>query len=106
VNSEEKPRANSGSSAAPERDDLTEIKHLLRQSIPPLQPNQLAPHTDLWPQLRARIESQRNTDRAAANINRASPRIRVAWFDWALAALAAAALIFFPGIIPALLYHF
>jgi hypothetical protein len=31
---------------------------------------------------------------------------RVPWFDWALAALAGAALLIFPGIIPALFYHF
>ena len=103
MNSEEKHRADSTNSAAEERNDL---KRLLRQAIPPVPVNQLTPHSDLWPQLRARIESQRAADHAAANIHRESPRIRVAWFDWALAALAAAALIFFPGIIPALLYHF
>ena len=45
---------------------------------------------------------------ADANSHRESSRIhaRVPWFDWALAALAAAALLIFPGIIPALLYHF
>ncbi len=74
--------------------------------MPPVPPDQLTPHTDLWPQLRARIESERNAVHAATNIHRESPGIRIAWFDWALAALAAAALIFFPGIIPALLYHF
>ena len=83
-----------------------EIKHLLRQAIPPVPQDQLEPHADLWPLLRARLESQHNAHHAADNIHRESPRIRMAWFDWALAALAAAALIFFPGIIPALLYHF
>jgi len=29
----------------------------------------------------------------------------VPWFDWVLAGLASAALICFPGVIPALLYH-
>jgi hypothetical protein len=106
VNQEEKKRANTTSSTAQERSDLNEIKHLLRQAMPPVPPDQLEPHTDLWPQLRARIDSEHNTVRAATNIHRESPGIRIAWFDWALAALAAAALIFFPGIIPALLYHF
>jgi hypothetical protein len=106
VNSEEKPRANNADATAQEPNDLTVLKHLLRQAIPPAPPDRLAPRTDLWPQLRARIESQPNTDRAATNLHRESPRIGVAWFDWALAALAAAALILFPGIIPALLYHF
>jgi hypothetical protein len=31
--------------------------------------------------------------------------VRFPWFDWVLAALASAALIFFPGVIPAVLYH-
>jgi hypothetical protein len=106
VNREEKLRASSADATAQECNDLSQIKHLLRQAIPPLPPDQLAPRTDLWPQLRARIESQRNTDHTTNNVHRESPRIHIAWFDWALAALAAAALIFFPGIIPALLYHF
>ena len=106
MNREEKPRANSPDATVQAHNDLTELKHLLRQAVPPLPPDQLAPHTDLWPQLRARVEAQHTADHAAAIINRESPRIRIAWFDWALAALAATALIFFPGIIPALLYHF
>jgi hypothetical protein len=106
VNREEKNRASSADATPQERSDLNEIKHFLRQAMPPVPPDQLEPHTDLWPQLRARIESEHNTAHAATNIHRRSPGIRIAWFDWALAALAAAALIFFPGIIPALLYHF
>jgi hypothetical protein len=107
VNQEEKSRARSANSTAREPNDLAEIKHLLRQAMPALPQDQLEPHSDLWPQLRARIEAQRATDRATnANHEPSSIRIRVAWFDWALAALAAAALIFYPGIIPALLYHF
>ncbi|HEY2822075.1 MAG TPA: hypothetical protein VGJ06_13615 [Candidatus Acidoferrum sp.] len=87
--------------------DLNQLKHLLRQAMPPLPLDQLEPRTDLWPQLRARIESQRpNAERASTRTDRATSRLRVPWFDYALAALAAAALIFFPGIIPALLYHF
>jgi hypothetical protein len=106
VNREEKNRASSADATPQDRSDLNEIKHLLRQAMPPVLPHELEPHIDLWPQLRARIESQHNTVHAATNVHRESPGIRIAWFDWALAALAAAALIFFPGIIPALLYHF
>jgi hypothetical protein len=106
VNQEEKARANNESSLTQEVKDLKEIKHLLRQAMPPVRGDQLEPRTDFWPQLRERIEARHNTDRASGNMVRELPRIRVAWFDWALAALAAAALIFFPGIIPALLYHF
>jgi hypothetical protein len=29
----------------------------------------------------------------------------VPWFDWALLGITAAALLFFPALIPALLYH-
>jgi hypothetical protein len=102
VNQEEKNRANNAGSQAEELKELNQVKHLLRQAMPPVPPDQREPRTDLWPQLRARIEAQRN----ASNVSHESPRVRVTWFDWALAALAAAALIFFPGIIPALLYHF
>jgi hypothetical protein len=48
-------------------------------------------HRDLWPQMLQRLEQQHS--------------IRVPWFDWALAAIAAATVILFPGVIPALLYH-
>jgi hypothetical protein len=107
VNPEEKNRAGNASTADQARDDLKQIKHLLRQAVPPLPSDQLQPRTDLWPQLRSRIESQLTVDRAAnTNHEPSSIRIRVHWFDWALAALAAAALLFFPGIIPSLLYHF
>ena len=82
-----------------ERDKgLAEIKHFLRQTAQPLSVDQLEPRTDLWPRLRSRIESR---SPSAALMNTPIP-----WFDWALAALAATALLLFPGIIPALLYHF
>ena len=107
MNPEEKNRASNADTQAQERDELNQIKHLLRQAVPPLPPAQLEPHTDLWPQLRSRIESQVTADQAASiNPGSSGIRIRVHWFDWALAALATAALLFFPGIIPSLLYHF
>jgi len=107
VNQEEKKRVDSADRQARESDDLNQVKHLLRQAMPPVPQEQLNPRTDLWPQLRSRIESQLAVDRAAnTNHEPSSIRIRVHWFDWALAALAAAALLFFPGIIPSLLYHF
>ena len=34
-----------------------------------------------------------------------APELHVPWFDWALAAILSAVLLFFPGSIPALLYH-
>jgi hypothetical protein len=104
VNPEEKDRA---SDTNAQRNEINEVKHLLRQAMPPARQDQLEPRSDLWPQLRARIESQGVTDRTVHTRHEPSSiRIRVAWFDWALAALAAAALLFYPGIVPALLYHF
>ncbi|PYT91633.1 MAG: hypothetical protein DMG36_17505 [Acidobacteria bacterium] len=65
-----------------------ELQALLKQALPPAQNTEL--QRDLWPQMLRRLDAQ---------------PLRVPWFDWALAALVAAALLFFPGAIPALLYH-
>lgn len=68
--------------------DLKEFGEKLRRAMPPPQRAELK--RDLWPDFLQKMHE---------------PRIRVSWFDWALAALAAGALIFFPGVIPALLFH-
>lgn len=68
-----------------------EMKELLKQGVAPAQDAEL--RRDLWPQLLRKLEEQ------------SLPIHNVPWFDWALASLAAAALLFFPGIIPALFYH-
>jgi hypothetical protein len=68
-----------------------EMKELLRQAVTPVQDTEL--RRDLWPQMFSKLEEQ------------PLPIHNVSWFDWALASLAAAALLFFPGIIPALFYH-
>jgi hypothetical protein len=65
------------------------LRDLLKESIAPVRDAEL--RRDLWPQMLQRLDE-------------AQP-VRVPWFDWVLAALASAALIFFPGVIPALLYH-
>ena len=65
------------------------LRDLLKQSIAPVRDAEL--RRDLWPQMLRRLD--------------AAQPVRVPWFDWVLAALASAALIFFPGAIPALLYH-
>lgn len=65
-----------------------ELRALLKQALPPMQNTEL--QRDLWPQMLGRLEAQ---------------PLRVPWFDWVLAAATAAALIFFPGAIPVLLYH-
>ena len=65
-----------------------EIKELLRQAIAPVKSTEL--QRDLWPQMLRKLDER---------------PLRVPWFDWALAAVLSAILVFFPGAIPALLYH-
>ena len=68
-----------------------EMRDLLKQSIAPAKDTEL--RRDLWPRMLRKLDEH------------PAPVPQVPWFDWALAALASAALIFFPGIVPALLYH-
>jgi hypothetical protein len=65
-----------------------DIQALLKQAIAPFRDTQL--RRDLWPEMLKKLDEQ---------------PVRVPWFDWALAALLSAALLLFPGTIPALLYH-
>ena len=65
-----------------------ELRELLKRSIPPASNTELS--RDLWPQMLEKLSRE---------------PVHVPWFDWALAALAGAALLFCPGILPALLYH-
>jgi hypothetical protein len=68
--------------------DGTAILELLKQAVPPVTDAEL--RRDLWPEMLKRLDRQ---------------PVRVPWFDWALAACLGATLLFFPGVIPALLYH-
>ncbi len=68
-----------------------EMKKLLKQVIAPAQETEL--RRDLWPQMLRKLEEQ------------PAPVVSVPWFDWALAAILSGVLVFFPGAIPALLYH-
>jgi hypothetical protein len=70
-------------------DDDKILRDLLKQAMAPLADTEL--QRDLWPQMLQRLDHEQ--------------RVRIPWFDWALAAIAGAALSFFPGAIPALLYH-
>jgi hypothetical protein len=65
-----------------------QLKALLKQALPPVKNIEL--QRDLWPRMLRRLDVQ---------------PLCVPWFDWALVAVLAAALLFFPGTIPALLYH-
>jgi hypothetical protein len=69
--------------------DDQELQALLRESIAPMADTEL--QRDLWPQMLQKLDRQHSAG--------------VPWLDWALAALLSAALLFFPGAIPALLYH-
>ncbi len=70
------------------RKNEKELQALLKREFPPMQSTEL--QHDLWPQMLRRLDAQ---------------PLRVPWFDWALAAAVAAALLLFPGAIPALLYQ-
>lgn len=76
----------------PEREKNDErIRELLKSAVPPLRQAEL--ESDLWPAMLRRLEER--------------PGVlgRVAWLDWGLAAAAVAAFVFFPAVIPALLYQ-
>ena len=65
-----------------------ELKALLQREFPSLKGAEL--QRDLWPRVLRRLEA---------------PPLRIPWFDWAMVAAVAGALLLFPGAIPALLYH-
>ena len=67
--------------------DQKRIEQLLKKSLPPVGAEL---RRDLWPAMLKRLEAS-------------SPA--VPWVDWALLAMVAAWLVFFPGAIPVLFYH-
>ncbi len=69
--------------------DDKEVQSLLKEAIVPMTDTEL--QRDLWPQMLKKLDREHPAG--------------VPWFDWALAALLSAALVLFPGVIPALLYH-
>lgn len=71
-----------------QHEEERELRALLKREFPPLQNAEL--QRDLWPQMLRRLDTQ---------------PLRIPWFDWALAAAVAAALLLFPNAIPALLYQ-
>jgi hypothetical protein len=64
------------------------IERLLKQTMQ--LPQDVPLRSDLWPEMLQRLQVR---------------PARVPWFDWALLAILAVWLIFFPGAIPVLLYH-
>ena len=73
-------------------DEFAEVRSELRDTVPPIDElgSEAELRRDLWPDMLHRLER---------------PQVRVPWFDWALLTTAGAAAIFFPALIPALLYH-
>jgi hypothetical protein len=73
--------------------EFADIRDELRKALRPI--DELGSgaelRRDLWPDMLRRLEQ--------------ASTVRVPWFDWALLATAGAAAIFFPALIPALLYH-
>ena len=70
------------------QDEFNDLREKLRGTQPPIGQPEL--RRDLWPEMLRRLER---------------PKIRVPWFDWALLGVASAVAIFFPALIPTLLYH-
>ena len=72
-------------------EEIKHMKELLKQAVAPVPDREL--RRDLWPEMLSKLDEQ------PLSVERAP------WFDWVLAAILSAVLIFFPGSIPALLYH-
>jgi hypothetical protein len=68
--------------------EIAELKKLLQGAVKPVRDAEL--RRDLWPALLRRLDER---------------PVRVPWWDWALLAGVIALFCFFPGTIPALLYH-
>jgi len=68
--------------------EYEQFRKKLRAAIPLLRRPELG--RDLWPDMLARMNE---------------PRMRVPWYDWVLLGAAGVGACFFPGLIPALLYH-
>jgi hypothetical protein len=77
----------------PGKDEFEYLRETLRGAIAPLREfeNGTDLRRDLWPDMLRRLEQ--------------APPVRVPWFDWVLLGVAGAAAIFFPALIPALLYQ-
>jgi len=68
--------------------EVDKMKQLLKSAVKPVDDAELA--RDLWPAMLGKMARQ---------------QVNVPWWDWVLLAGASMALWFFPGMVPALLYH-
>jgi len=71
------------------------IEQLLREALPPIE-DQVESGGDLWPAMQRKL---------CAEAASAPAKVRVPWFDWALAGGVALLFAAFPGAIPLLLYY-
>ena len=71
------------------QEEKDKLAALLQGALPPMGDRELS--VDLWPRMRRRLDQR--------------PR-RIAWFDLALAVLAAAGFIAFPVVIPWVMFQF
>jgi hypothetical protein len=87
-----KKSTNDGIKGGLSADEFASMREKLRDAMPRLDEmgHGAELRRDLWPDMLRRLER---------------PQVRVPWFDWALLATAGAVAIFFPALIPALLYH-
>ncbi|MDR3755182.1 MAG: hypothetical protein P4K93_14430 [Terracidiphilus sp.] len=72
--------------------DENQIKQLLKQALPPVEPNS-EPGRDLWPAVLLKLDAD------------AAQRRAVPWFDWALLGGLAVFAVSFPATIPVFLYY-
>ena len=75
--------------------DQRSVEWLLRKAMPPVEDQFNGSH-DLWPEMLRRLRAEATPEPA---------KVRVPWFDWALAAGLVALLALFPVWIPVLLYY-
>jgi hypothetical protein len=76
--------------------DLDRIKQLLRQALPPVDPDAESPR-DLWPAVLRRLDSAAETPRALP--------VKIPLLDWALLAGLVIFVLSFPAMIPVFLYY-
>jgi hypothetical protein len=81
-------------------EEIERLSETLRNAIPPM--GGWAPQRNLWPRMLQRLEG---TPESSAHLHGLQWIAGVPWFDWALLGAAAVAMLFFPALIPALLYH-
>jgi hypothetical protein len=81
-------------------EQIERLGEALRRAIPPT--GDAEPQRDLWPRMLQRMEG---APLGSAHSSRIERFAGAPWFDWALLGVAGAALVIFPALIPALLYH-